>query len=377
MYQAGDPIIIGTKTAKNRLTMAPTVKFYAEKDGMVTEDFVTHYEERAKHGVGFICVEATCVDPSARLAPSQLGLWCDEQIEGHRRIVDTCHKYGALIVPQLHFGGLGTHPECGPLTAPSAITWNTFRGEQVAKELSKEDIARVIEAFVNAALRAQKAGYDGVQLHACHGYLINNFASHVNMRTDEYGGNTANRARFGCEIIAGIKKDCGDDFIVSARISGYDPTVEDSIETGELYVAAGCDFLQVSCGVKMLDDLEHDDSLPYNKIAGLGVRFHEHFKGRVPVSLVNGMRNVEVVRYMFEHELVDAVDLGCGLLADPAFSEAILDGADYQPCRGCPNGCAFGPVHTHHCPATVLRGGVEFPNCHEREQDVSIGKDIS
>ena len=108
MAKATDPIVIGKRTAKNRVTMAPTVKFIAGEDGKVTEDFVAHYAERAKHECAFICVEATCITPEGRLAPSQLGLWEDGQIEGHKRLTDACHEYGALVVPQIHHGGVGT-----------------------------------------------------------------------------------------------------------------------------------------------------------------------------------------------------------------------------------------------------------------------------
>ena len=185
--------------------MAPTVKFTAGNDGIVTEELIRHYEARAAHSVGLIVVEATCVAKEARLAPSQLGLWCDEQIEGHRKLVEAVHKYDTLVIPQIHYGGLGTHPNCGPLTSPTKVKWGNGIGEVEAQELSYDDIKMIIEQFVEAAIRAQKAGYDGVQLHACHAYLINDFASNINQRTDEYGGSIENKARFGCEIIAGNK----------------------------------------------------------------------------------------------------------------------------------------------------------------------------
>lgn len=357
--KAALPIQIGKRVCKNRITMAPTVKFSAGEDGMVTEEFVKHYEERAAHGVGLIVVEATCVTKEARLAPTQLGLWCDEQIEGHKKIVDAVHQYGTLIIPQIHHGGLGTHPECGPLTSPTKVKWNGGFFEAEAIELSKEDVKRIIGQFIDAAVRAKKAGYDGVQLHACHAYLINDFASNVNQREDEYGGSLENKARLGCEIIEGIRKACGEEFIISARISGADPSVAESKEIAKYYVAAGCDYLQVSCGIAEFGEVPHEGDLPYNKIAALGVDMYRHMKGVVPVSTVNELRTVEKVRYMFDHDLIDTVDLGCGLLADPAFTEAILEGKDYVPCFSCP-GCAFGPGHAHPCPAMLKRGANEF-----------------
>lgn len=359
MAKVTDEIRIGTKICKNRVTMAPTVKFAAGAEGIVTDDFVNHYALRAKHGAGLIVVEATCVAKEARLHPTQLGLWCDEQIEGHKRIADEVHKYGALVIPQIHYGGLGTQPECGPLTSPTKVTWNVLGKDVEAVELTHDDIKRIIGEFIDGAVRAQKAGYDGVQLHACHAYLINDFASNVNKRTDEYGGSVEGKARFGCEIIEGIRKACGDDFIISARISGADPSVAEAKEVARLYVEAGCDYLQVSCGIAEFDEVPHSDADPYNKIAALGVDMHRKFAGTVPVSTVNGLRDVELVRYMIENDLVDTVDLGCGLLADPAFSEAILEDKPYVKCYSCPS-CAFGPGHTHPCPAMRVRGANEF-----------------
>ena len=354
------PIRIGKKVCKNRITMAPTVKFNAGEDGIVTDFFVKHYALRAKHGCGLICVEATAVSPEGRLSPDQIGLWNDDQIPGHRKIAEACRAYGALVIPQLHYGGLGTHPRCGRMTSPTAVLWKRgMNGEEMAEELTVSEIRRIEQCFIEAAVRAKKAGYDGVQLHGCHSYLINDFASAVNQRRDEYGGSTENRARFGCEIISGIREACGAGFIISVRVSGCDPTVEESIRTAECYVKAGCDYLQVSNGIQDISGLPHDDSLPYNRVAALGVAFHDHFKGRVPVSLVNGIRTPEQVRYLLENEQIDTVDLACGLLADPAFTGAILNGTPYVRCFSCKR-CGWGPGHIHRCPAQAKRGDEEW-----------------
>ena len=360
MYKADMPLKIGTRTAKNRVTMAPTVKFTAGEDGIAGEFFAEHYGLRAEAGAGFICVEATAVAPEGRLAPSQIGLWNDEQIAGHAAIAEACHKYGALVVPQLHFGGLGTHPDCGPYTSPTAVMWGRGDSKTMAHELTVDEIKYIENCFVKAAVRAKKAGYDGVQLHGCHQYLINDFASDINKRTDEYGGSTENRARFGCEIIRAVREACGSDFIISIRTTGCDPTVEESIAVAEYYVEAGADFLQISSGIADTSYLPHDEELPYNRIAGLGVIFHEHFKGKIPVSCVNGIRTPEQVDYLMKNELVDAVDLACGLLADPDFTGAILYGKTYVACMDC-RGCGWGPVHNHICPALKKRGNEDWP----------------
>jgi 2,4-dienoyl-CoA reductase-like NADH-dependent reductase (Old Yellow Enzyme family) len=115
----------------------------------------------------------------------------------------------------------------------------------------------------------------------------------------------------------------------------------------------------VSSGIAPLDSLAHDESLPYNKTASLGVRLRAALKPLVPVSLVNGIRTPEQVEYLLSNDLIDTVDLACSLLADPAFTEAILYGAPYHKCLSC-RGCGFGPIHNRLCPAMVARGADEF-----------------
>ena len=352
--KVSDPITIRNKTVKNRLTMAPTVKFdYAGPDGKVTDLHIEHYRERAEHGCGLICVEATAVSPGGRFGKIHLGLWDDDQIDGHRAITNACHKYGATVLIQLNHTGITSNPECGPAIGPSAVP--TRNPDVLSKAMSIDEIKEMQELFTTAAERAKNAGYDGIQLHGCHSYLINQFISKkTNLRTDEYGGSAENRARFGAEIIRMIRERCGDDFIISVRTAGIEPTVDEAIAVAEEYVKNGCDYLQVSTGIEWDDPTVTEPDGPYNAVCSLGVRFHEHFKGRVPVSCVNSIFEPEQAHYLIEHDLVDTVDLGRGILADPAICEAILDGAPYVKCFNCPR-CQYGPGMPHKCPAAVVR----------------------
>ena len=208
MKISNTPIRIGTKTVKNRVTFAPTVKFdWTDRTGIAIERFARHYEARAAGGTGLVVVEATCISPDGRLAPSQLGLWEDGQIPGHTAITEACHKYGTVMLVQLHHGGYNTHHECGPSKGPSAVDWPYYGKTVTTEAMTKDDIVFLRGEFIEAAVRAKKAGYDGVQLHGCHGYLINEFVSPAaNRRDDEYGGSLINRARFGCEIIGGVRE---------------------------------------------------------------------------------------------------------------------------------------------------------------------------
>ena len=147
-----------------------------------------------------------------------------------------------------------------------------------------------------------------------------------------------------------IRKECGDDFIISVRTAGIEPDVASAISVAEEYVKAGCDYLQVSTGIEWDDPSVKADGDHYNKFCDLGVKFHEHFRGRIPTSCVNSINTPEQVRYLIENDLTDTVDLGRALLADPAFSEAVLNGSSYIKCYDCPR-CQYGPFMPHKCPA--------------------------
>jgi NADPH2 dehydrogenase len=352
------PIKIGSKTVRNRVTFAPTVKFgWTDDSGVAIERFARHYEDRARGGAGLICVEATCIDPNGRLAPSQLGLWDDSQIEGHRAIANACHNHGAVVIVQLHHGGYNTHPECGPSKGPSSVNWR----DRTTEELTLAEITDTRDKFIEAAKRAKEAGYDGVQLHACHAYLLNQFVSpSVNLRTDEYGGSTTNRTRLACEIILGIRNACGKDFIVSARTTGAEPTLEEAWAIADAYIEAGVDYLQVSSGIGP-DDVAYPDDLTYSRIAWLGVQMHAHVRGRVPVSVVNGILKPEQARFFVENGLADTIDSARALLADPTWAKAVTEGSGYAECRNCKI-CFWSPFMPHKCPAVAERSKTD-PDC--------------
>jgi 2,4-dienoyl-CoA reductase-like NADH-dependent reductase (Old Yellow Enzyme family) len=221
--------------------------------------------------------------------------------------------------------------------------------------MSLEEVHEMQQAFVDAAVRAKEAGYDGVQLHGCHGYLINQFmAPSANFRTDEYGGSAENRARFCSEVIRKIRELCGADFLISVRTSGFDDNLTDAIAVAEEYVKAGCDYLQVSSGMTSLETLQPFHDAKVTDIQSLGAYFREHFAGRVPVSCVGGLTESEQIRYLIEHEYVDTVDVAKAILADPDFANGVIEGKEYVKCFGC-QPCQYGPFTAHKCPAEMKR----------------------
>lgn len=358
MTKISDEIKIGKKICKNRITFAPTVKFdFTDKTGLVTDKLVKHYVDRAKGGTGLICVEATAVLPGGRFGENHMGLWEDAQTEGHKAITEGCHKEGALVIIQLNHVGYSANPICGPSIGPSTIERTGYDGKKyLTHGLTIDELHDMQKAYVDAAIRAKEAGYDGIQLHGCHGYLINQFVSpDNNKRTDEYGGCPENRARFAKEIIEVIRKECGEDFIISVRTTGDDATLEDAIKVAEEYVKAGCDYLQVSTGMSDLDDVESIEGYDLDKVPLLGVHFKKHFAGRVPVSSVGGLNNPEVIKTLIENDLVDTVDCARSILADPDFAGEIIRGEEFVKCFGC-KACQFGPFQKHMCPANIKKG---------------------
>lgn len=354
MAKVNDPIVINGLKVKNRITFSPTVKFdMSGPDAKVTEKHIRHYTERAEGGVGLICVEATAVEPGGRFAKNHLGLWDDGQIEGHTFITKACHDNDVAVIIQLNHTGITANPECGPAIGPSSVT---TRNGSLSKEMTVSEIMEMQDLFVNAAIRAKKAGYDGIQLHGCHGYLINQFVNKTtNLRTDEYGGSVENRARFAAEILRRIRKECGEEFLLSVRTVGADPELADAIAIAEEYVKAGCNYLQVSHGMGEAEPGLKSEEDPYNGICAMGVHFHKAFKGRIPTSCANGILEPDLVKYLIENDLTDTVDLARAILADPAFPDAVLNGTPYTKCFGCPR-CQYGPFTEHKCPAEIKRG---------------------
>ncbi len=355
MSRIDEPIKIGSVTLKNRMTFAPTVKFdYTDDSGLAVQKHIDHYAERAEGGCGLICVEATAVDPTGRFGRNHMGIWNDEQAKSHKPIVEACHKAGAVVIIQLNHTGYVSNPELGKPIGPSAIEKKGYRGDYTTVEMTIDEIHKMQQAYVDAAVRAKNVGYDGIQLHGCHGYLINQFASPANnKRTDEYGGCAGNRARFAAEIMKEIRNRCGSDFLISIRTTGCDDTVEDAIEVADEYVKAGCEYLQVSFGMGSVDELIHPDK----NLIGIhiaGAKFKEHFNGRVPVSCVWNLLTPEQIKYIIENDYWDTVDLARAVLADPNFANAAINGTDYVKCFEC-KACQYGPGTKHMCPAALKR----------------------
>ncbi len=332
------PIKIKNTIIKNRIVMPPMVCFgFGEDDGLVTEKHLRHYEARAKGGAGLIIIEATCIDKKGRLSNDQLGLWSDEHIPGFSRLAAICHQYGAKVLVQIHHAGMVARKNITstPL-APSIYRGKMMNDEISARALKLTEIHDLQSKYVASALRAQKAGLDGIEFHGAHGFLISQFFSPIiNKRTDVYGGNLSNRTRFVTEIIAGIRQAAGNDFIIGCRMGCNEPDLNTSIKIAKILEKSGIDLLHVSIGLRPPPDKGPavPEGFNYNWIVYGGTEIKKHVN--VPVIVVNGIRTPEQAAYLIEHGLADFTAIGIGQLIDPEWANKALSNEPIIPCINC------------------------------------------
>jgi len=342
------PFELKGKTVKNRLTVPAMVTNYCNEDGTATERYIAYHEEKARGGWGLIITEDYAVDPLGRGFKNVAGLWDDSQIESHKELPNRVKAHGSTILAQIYHAGRQTNAgvigaEAIPV-APSAIMCPF--GTTLPRALTTAEVKEIVEKFAQTAHRAKQCGFDGVEVHGGHGYLVAGFMSlYSNKRMDEYGGNVKNRARFAVEIVEAIRAKCGDDFVIGFRISA-DEFVEGgrSIEETKAIVGmlekAGIDLIHVSAGVYG----SADAIVPpyYTKPAWLA-DFASEVKGcvNIPVISVGRINDPYIANSVIESGKADFVAMGRVSLADPAFPNKAQAGKFEQirKCIACNHGC--------------------------------------
>lgn len=261
-----DPLTIKSVTLRNRIGMSPMC-MYSSEDGHATDWHFVHMVTRAIGGAGLLIAEATAVLPEGRITPGDAGLWQDSQIAPLKRITDEVKKYGAVPGIQLAHAGRKASTarpwDGGASLTDESGAWHTFAPSALAfggnlvhtpREMTHDDIARVTQAFRDAAARAVQAGYEWLEIHAAHGYLLHEFLSPLsNERRDEYGGSFENRCRMLFEVIAAVQETWPKDKPLTVRISATDWvangwTSQDSIALAHHLKAAGIDLIDCSTG---------------------------------------------------------------------------------------------------------------------------------
>ncbi len=339
---------IGNCEIKNRLAVTAMVTNYCDEKGMITERFIRYHEEKAKGGWGLIITEDYSVNEHCMGYKYIPGLYNDEQIPGNKEFTERIHKYGTKVFAQIYHGGRQSHAGVNggvqPI-APSAIPCPWCR--DLPKEMTKADIRRVVNDFGECARRVKESGFDGLELHAGHGYLLAEFMStYANKRTDEYGGCLDNRLRIIKEVYDAMRANVGDDFPITIRFSADEdmPGGRDIAETrvlAKLFEEWGFDALHVSGGV--YGDYNRGIVSPmYEKHAWLADAAAEVKKiVNIPVITVNRINDPRMADGLIEMGKADFVGMGRGSLADPELPNKAKAGklCDIRYCIGCLQGC--------------------------------------
>lgn len=342
-----NPLRIGTMEVKNRMYAAPMVSVYATEKGFVTPELIDMYRVRARGGWGMVCVEASTIRFDGRLFSGMLGSYTDEQTAGLTELATTIREGGAKSCIQIMHGGRQANPAFNggiPTMAPSAVAaWPP--GSPTPREMTLQDCEELIECFVQAARRAKEAGFDCIQLHAAHGFLLQQFMSpFTNQRTDKYG----DRLAYVTEVIERVRKVVGEDYPLSIRVSADEfmgdewITIDDFTENlAPGLEKAGIDWLDVSAGT--FETLPHWVPPLYFKKAYL-VELAERVKDvvTIPVSGIGKVNDPRLARAIIDKGKVDMVAFGRQTLADPEFANKVIEGRENEirQCIACDAGCA-------------------------------------
>lgn len=370
------PMKIGNVEIKNRIVMAPMCMGFGQYNGCATETMMDYYEERAKGGVGLIFTEITRInDITGASSFGQLGMSHDYQIPALREMADRIHKHNCKIMVELHHPGrqnlglmIGTVPICNigsklmgnlytkiltqavipqgkklqdkhivPRTVAPSKCERSKMSDSVNRELSANEIKRIICQFIEGAVRVKKAGCDGVELHAAHGYLIQQFLSpNTNKRTDQYGGSLENRMRFLLEIIDGIRSNCGKDFPIVVRLTvdemyseigqnGKGYNLEEGIKMAKILSDKGIDAIDVSSAAYDTFNywLEPTTFTPgWRKYLASEVKKVVD----IPVIAANLIRSPKQAEMQLEEGTQDFISLGRPLIADPHWPNKVKSG---------------------------------------------------
>ena len=340
---------IGNLTIKNRIVMCALAMGVSDEKQCIGEDFMAYLMERAKGGVGMIVLENTRVDDEHGVAaPKQASLARDEQIAPMAKAVEALHAQDVKVFAQLHHPGRETFMDINgnePLWSSGSKPCGVC--QQETHEMTTAEVETVIAKFIAAAVRAQKAGLDGVELHGAHGYLISQFLSpYTNQRTDRFGGSFEGRLEFVKEIIEGIQKECGKEFPIGIRL-----TVD------ELLAPNGVtEYLKLPDGVRICQELEKLGLVYINVSNGIYESFNSlsepttYDQGcrtpliravkdavKIPVIAVNMIKEPWFAEKMLEDGLVDFVGLGRAVVADPEWVKKAYEGREEEinRCISC------------------------------------------
>jgi 2,4-dienoyl-CoA reductase-like NADH-dependent reductase (Old Yellow Enzyme family) len=344
------PLRIGPVTVPNRFVRSATHDFMAEEDGSITERNISLFTRLAEGEVGLIITGHAYVNPAGKASLRQVGVHDDRMVKGLSRIPQAVHDFPTRIFLQISHAGRQTKEKicgCAPL-APSAVYEPMFK--VMPRAMTNEEVKTTVNEFVQAGRRVRQAGFDGVQLHIAHGYLLNSFISpYTNRRHDEYSGPLVNRVRIVREILQGLKCLAGSDFPVIAKLNSSDfipqgISIEESIEIARLLEADGLDGVEVSGGMSEAGQGSVWQGLRSQEEEGYFVDSASRFRAvvKIPVFGLGGFRTFAVMERAIEKGKVDLISLSRPFIREPDLVKKFRLGAvDKSECISC-NKC-FNP----------------------------------
>lgn len=355
MSKLFEPFKIGSITFRNRFVRSATQDWLAQPDGQVSDAQLELYEQLAAGGVGLIMTGHSYVShPLGRAGNLQNAIYHERFIDGYKKMVEVAHRHGAKIFLQLSHAGRQTLPEIigGDMpVAPSDLF--DENGQKVARALTVDEIDRLLEDYEAAAMRAKRAGFDGVQIHMAHGYLLAQFLSpYTNHRIDEYGGSLDQRIRLLCEVSYRVKAAVGRQFPVFAKLNTTDGvtaetqlSLEDVIYAAQMIAEHGIDAIETSGGtvkesriVMSKPGILKPEQEAYFAAAAKQVKAAV----KVPVILVGGLRSVGVMEKLIDNGTADMLSLSRPFVREPDLVNKLAAGQAKSTCVSC-NAC-FNPL---------------------------------
>lgn len=328
MSKLTEPIKTGSKTLSLRLAMAPAAQERAD-DGKITQDILNYYDERTKGGCfGLVIVEHSYIRRDGRAGLRQISVSSDDDIEGLSRLSDVIHANGSMAIVQINHAGASAKKSVvsGVSISPSGLHNPISRVDkselQETRAMTAEEIGELVTAYADAAERVKRAGFDGVEIHSAHGYMLNQFFSPmVNKRTDEYAGNSIDgRIRIHIQVINAVRERVGSDFIVGLRLGGCDytdggSTIQDAAEAAAKLEKAGIDFIDVTGG--MCSYMRNGHTEPgYFGDLGRAVKASVS----IPVILAGGIKTMADAEMFIESGMADIAAVGRAIIADAAWA---------------------------------------------------------
>ena len=329
----------GSLEFRNRIFMPAMATYVSTPDGRVNDALLAHYRERVAGGnLGLVITEHMSVSPRGRARDNQVDISDDSFIEGLARLAEACKEGGTVAFAQLNHGGAAAFRRVinqEPWSASAITMEGLSKGldgkwlgdDEPAHEMSEDEIAFLIDEFTNAAVRAKQAGFDGVEVHSAHSYMLNQFYSPLtNRRTDRWGGDVVGRTRIHVEIVKSIRRAVGDDYPVALRLGGCDyredgSTIEDAVAAAKLLEEAGIAFLDLSGGLCRFQRPGHTEP-GYFKDMSQAVRAEIG----IPVLLAGGVKTIDQAEELLAEGVADMIGIGRALLANAHWADEAFAG---------------------------------------------------